>query len=62
MTTATTTKCNFTTIENALHSALYHLRHAAHDAKSLHIATGKAQRAATLLKRANSQVQKGGAK
>ena len=38
-------------IENALSTALWHVRRA-HDAASMQVATGKAVRAATLLKRA----------
>ena len=47
-------------IEDSLTTALHHVRNA-HDATAIQVATGKAQRAATLLKRACQTVREGGA-
>ena len=46
-------------IEHALNTALQYVQNA-HDAASIQAATGKAQRAATLLKRACEAVREGG--
>jgi hypothetical protein len=46
-------------IEDALNTALHHVRNA-HDTASIQAATGKAQRAATLLKRACEAAREGG--
>jgi hypothetical protein len=46
-------------IEDALNTALHHVRNA-HDTASIQTATGKAQRAATLLKRACEAAREGG--